>query len=484
MRNTENLQFAILDPINEPDWDGIEGPQVDQWQYVRLLHKLALKLDALGLGDIEFSGPNTAAIGTGVNTYMPEMMGDPLVMSKLNHVGLHNYAGSTGGAAAAIQGSQYPGTHFWITEVTNPPEMVMQIGGNANGILVWDGFDSAYIHPTLHGANMTPPNDAGNGPSPLAYNVNTGIYTPRKSFYEDQQLFKFAPPGSVRISAAESNGSLTIYAYYHQATDRITIVGRSTSGSNINVVGSLSNLPAATSFELYKTDAGSNFARQADVLVTNGSFAFVAPANSYFTLTTLAAPDTTPPTVSMTAPANGATVAGTVTVSAVASDDRGVAGVQFFLDGSPLGAEDTLSPYSFQWNTTTVLNGVHILEAKARDAAGNIAFSSHVTVTVNNDATPPTVTVTAPADGATVTGTVSVTADAADNTAVVGVQFLLDGVALGSEDTNSPYGINWDTTVVPNGQHTCGTGTRRGWKYGDRVDRHHGSNTRLDAAEL
>ena len=41
--------------------------------------------------------------------------------------------------------------------------------------------------------------------------------------------------------------------------------------------------------------------------------------------------DTTPPTVSLTAPTNGATVSGTVTVAANASDNVGVAGVQFAL---------------------------------------------------------------------------------------------------------------------------------------------------------
>src|SRR3989441_12234822 len=55
--------------------------------------------------------------------------------------------------------------------------------------------------------------------------------------------------------------------------------------------------------------------------------------------------DVTLPTVSMTAPANGATVSGTaVTVSASASDNVGVAGVQFSLDGVNLGAEDTVAP--------------------------------------------------------------------------------------------------------------------------------------------
>jgi hypothetical protein len=94
--------------------------------------------------------------------------------------------------------------------------------------------------------------------------------------------------------------------------------------------------------------------------------------------------DTTPPSVSMTAPANGATVVGSVTVSANATDAVGVAGVRFRLDGNDLGSEDTAAPYSIAWNTTGVANGSHVLTAVARDAAGNSATAAAVTVTVNN----------------------------------------------------------------------------------------------------
>ena len=54
----------------------------------------------------------------------------------------------------------------------------------------------------------------------------------------------------------------------------------------------------------------------------------------------------------------------TVTVSATASDNVGVAGVQFKLDGANLGAEDTTAPYSVTWNTTTATNGSHTLTAR------------------------------------------------------------------------------------------------------------------------
>ena len=105
--------------------------------------------------------------------------------------------------------------------------------------------------------------------------------------------------------------------------------------------------------------------------------------------TTSAAPDATAPTVSITAPAASATVSASVAVTANAADNVGVAGVQFRLDGTALGAEDLTSPYSISWDTTTAANGSHTLTAIARDAAGNQTTSAPVTVTVNNVVAPP-----------------------------------------------------------------------------------------------
>jgi serine protease len=104
--------------------------------------------------------------------------------------------------------------------------------------------------------------------------------------------------------------------------------------------------------------------------------------------------DTTAPATSITSPANGATVSGTISVAASASDNIGVTKVEFYLNGT-LAATDTSSPYSWSWNTTAVANGSHTLSSKAYDAAGNIGTSSNVTVTVSNststDTTPPVI---------------------------------------------------------------------------------------------
>jgi hypothetical protein len=95
--------------------------------------------------------------------------------------------------------------------------------------------------------------------------------------------------------------------------------------------------------------------------------------------------DTTPPAVAIISPLNNAILSGSsVTLSASASDNAGVAGVQFKLDGANLGAEDTSSPYSIVWDTTQTTTGVHLLTAVARDAAGNRTTSAVVTVAVTN----------------------------------------------------------------------------------------------------
>jgi len=96
--------------------------------------------------------------------------------------------------------------------------------------------------------------------------------------------------------------------------------------------------------------------------------------------------DVTPPTVAVTAPQNGATVTGTITLSATASDNVAVAGVQFLADGVNIGSEITQAPYTIQFNTVALTNGSHTLTARARDAANNTA-NANVTVTVSNTVT-------------------------------------------------------------------------------------------------
>jgi hypothetical protein len=227
-----------------------------------------------------------------------------------------------------------------------------------------------------------------------------------------------------------------------------TAYGQSTTLAAALVTAHSQTLSSLTANTLYNYRVKSRDAQ--GNLATSGNFTF----------TTQALPgDSTLPTVAITAPASGATVSGSaVTVAASASDNIGVVGVQFKLDGVNLGAEDASAPYAITWNSALASNGSHSLTAVARDAAGNTKTSSAVNVTVNNtapgDTTLPTVAITAPTSGATVSGPVNITAVASDNVGVVGVQFELNGANLFAEDVTPPYTIAWNTPFAANGAYS------------------------------
>jgi hypothetical protein len=75
-------------------------------------------------------------------------------------------------------------------------------------------------------------------------------------------------------------------------------------------------------------------------------------------------------------------VTGTVGLSATASDNDAIAGVTFFVDGDPVGSEDTTAPYSVDWHAAGATPGTRTLTAVARDLSGNTKTSAAVTVTV------------------------------------------------------------------------------------------------------
>jgi beta-glucanase (GH16 family) len=85
--------------------------------------------------------------------------------------------------------------------------------------------------------------------------------------------------------------------------------------------------------------------------------------------------------IALTSPTTGSTVSNSNLNIVASVTGASIAGVQFKLDGANLGAEDTASPYSVYWNTTTATNGSHSLTAVVRDSLGNQATSNSVSVT-------------------------------------------------------------------------------------------------------
>ena len=103
-----------------------------------------------------------------------------------------------------------------------------------------------------------------------------------------------------------------------------------------------------------------------------------------------------------------------------------------------IGAEDTTSPYGVSWNTTTASNGTHTLAAQARDAANNIATSTAVTVTVDNQSPTGTVVINGGA-AATNSTTVTLALTATDAvTSVTQMRFSNNGTSFSTAEAFAP----------------------------------------------
>ncbi len=161
-------------------------------------------------------------------------------------------------------------------------------------------------------------------------------------------------------------------------------------------------------------------------------------------------PEMVSPATSITCPANNATVSGTVSVAASASDNVGVSRVEFYVN-NVLQATETSSPYVFSWDTGELSDGSYTLMSRAYDAVGNVGQSAIVSVKVANGT--PAVSIVSPSSGATIGGTVVITAGVSDSAGVAKVAFYVNG-SLKTIDKKAPYVYNWNTETSKNGSHT------------------------------
>ena len=328
---------------------------------------------------------------------------------------------------------------------------------NANDLIFGAGASASTVNQTGSGftsrstrfANRTEDkNVTSAGPYNATASQNGNAWVMHMAaFKADPGTPDTTPPSKPTGLTATPTSTSQINLNWNASTDEVGVTGYKVfrNGTQITTTTSTSyndtGLTASTAYtyEVSAADAAGNNSPKSDVV-------------SATTLTP--APDTTPPTVSLTAPASGTSVSGTINVTGNASDNVGIVGVQFLLDGNDLGAEDTTSPYSVSWDTSTATNGAHVLTARARDAADNSTTSAARNVIVAApDTAAPSVVITSPASNAQVVDIVNVTADASDNVGVTGVQFLVDGVNSGVEDTTAPYVLAWDSRGVSNGAH-------------------------------
>jgi O-glycosyl hydrolase len=294
-RVVKHLRIDVFSPMNEEDHGSPEGPAVSADQYVRILDKLSGQLTALGLGDMQLLGPDTASVDAAVSAYIPAMLSDQTLMPRITHFGLHNYGGASGGAASVIVHSAYPNRTLWMTEYSawcdgcdsgapNPNNWDFAVGTldhlfnfieqGASSALVYDGYDSYYEHHGSMGYWGL-----------LSYDPAKRTYTPLKRFYTLAQVFKFARPGMIRIGAESSHGAQRLLAFANPQTGALTIVGHNRSSTAESLHVTLVHIPFVSRLALYQTTPTESMSRTADTVVSKGTFTVKVAPNSVFTLT-------------------------------------------------------------------------------------------------------------------------------------------------------------------------------------------------------
>jgi hypothetical protein len=234
----------------------------------------------------------------------------------------------------------------------------------------------------------------------------------------------YVAPATVSVSAnaADSNGSINRVEFY----------------LNGSWAGTVTAAPYAGTF----------------VSMASGVYTIMARAfdNKGLSTTSTAATITVNdlPTVSITAPANGAVfnAPAAITLTANAADSNGTVSKVDFYDGATLLGTDTTSPYSLA--LTGVVAGTHNYTAKATDNLGGVTTSTVIAVTVN---ALPTVSITAPANGAVFNApaAITLTANAADSDGTISKVEFYNGATLLGTDTVSPY--SWALSGVITGSY-------------------------------
>jgi len=174
------------------------------------------------------------------------------------------------------------------------------------------------------------------------------------------------PPLAVTLTAPATGATGVAIALSATATEAVSKVeffdGATALGEDSTSPYSLSWTPATTgvhSLTARATDAHGTTATSAAVSVT------VGPSGGG---------DSTAPTATLTAPADlAAGLTGMLALSATASDNVAVTGVEFQIDGVTLGAVATSAPYGVTVDTSLYTSGQHVLRARASDAAGNVS---------------------------------------------------------------------------------------------------------------
>jgi O-glycosyl hydrolase len=285
-RDKAHISYDNFGPINETDCYPAEGPRIDPDEMAELLGTIARHLDRAGLSDLKLIVPEQASLR---NNYAEPILQNSGVMKKVAAFAVHTYGlDSVLPQLQKVSKSSFPTVPVWLTEygdlndldrsATNEwksycmaasERVIRALRDGVSAALFWDAFDNYHEHfPrfTFYG---------------LLGNDNH-VYTRKKRYYAARQLYRFVPPGSVRVDVKSDSGGVVPVAF-RTPRSSLVVVGLKRGPANrlkLKVAGG--KTPA--SWTLYQTTPRLDCAASAIQRTNDETVAVDMPDEAIFTL--------------------------------------------------------------------------------------------------------------------------------------------------------------------------------------------------------
>jgi hypothetical protein len=289
-RKREGLRFSLFGPMNETNLGRPEGPRVGPEQYARVLEVLNRQLAERGLSDIRFVVAEESGVGT---AYMRAIQASS-ALQRVAAWGLHTYGDPTPATYAAVRAQagdiplwmteygdlEQTGEREWLVAWLMTSRLLDMLEGGFRAALVWDAYDNYHDHDehwTIYGL------------------IRTGLraYTPKKRFFASKQVFRYVPPGFVRIAAASPSADVRALAFASPDRRQVTVVGLNGSDRTAYLNVELKGVPEEVlrqRFGYYRTSELDSCARIGEIPASGGNWPMLgidvpAPPHSIFTIT-------------------------------------------------------------------------------------------------------------------------------------------------------------------------------------------------------
>lgn len=179
-----------------------------------------------------------------------------------------------------------------------------------------------------------------------------------------------------------SAGTEYTFSDYYQSTTSSSVVIAYTMSDGSSEYVTIGTLAASSSWQTFSASfVAPTGALTATVYHLIESVGTLSTSNFSFA-------SSTAPTVTITAPtastATSTPYSGTIILEASATDNSGISGIQFEVDGKDVGSPVTTAPYEYSWNTASVTNGAHIITAIATNVNNETTTSIPVDIEVSN----------------------------------------------------------------------------------------------------